>query len=89
MLLAYLLGAAGELARRVGKPEQAAHLIGGAAGAFDAIAMQIPQEEVDEHERTLEPLRETLGADRTTELVEAGRRAPLDELIAEAQELTR
>ena len=85
----YLLGAAGELAARTGQPEQAARLVGGAAGAFEAIGMQIPQEEVDEHERTLEPSRETLGAERTAELVDAGRRAPFDELIAEAQELTR
>jgi len=89
MLLAYLLGAAAELARRAAQPEQAARLIGGAAGAFEAIGMQIPQEEIDEHERTLEPLRETLGAERTAELVEVGRLAAFDELIAEAQELTR
>jgi len=89
MLLAYLLGAAGELARRAGRPEQAARLIGGAAGAFEAIAMQIPQEETAEHERTLEPLRETLGAERTAELVAEGRQAPFDELTAEARELTR
>ena len=89
MLLAYLLGAAGELARRAGRPEQAARLIGGAAGAFEAIAMQIPQEETAEHERTLEPLRETLGAERTAELVAEGRQAPFDELTAEAHELTR
>ena len=58
-------------------------------GAFEAIAMPLPQEEVDEHERTLGPLRETLGADRTAELLEAGRRSSFDDLIAEAQELTR
>jgi hypothetical protein len=89
MLLAYLLGAAGELARRAGQPQQAARLIGGAVGAFEAIAMRIPQEELDEHERTLGPLRETLGAERTAELVEVGRLAPFDKLIAEAQDLTR
>jgi tetratricopeptide (TPR) repeat protein len=89
MLLAYLLGAAGELARRAGQPQQAARLIGGAVGAFEAIAMRIPQEELDEHERTLGPLRETLGAERTAELVEIGRLASFDKLIAEAQDLTR
>ena len=88
MLLAYLLSAAAELARRGGAPEDSAGLVGAGAALFEAIGMAIPQEEIDEHERTLTPLREPLGDDAVARLVAEGREAPVDGMIERALEFT-
>jgi predicted ATPase/DNA-binding SARP family transcriptional activator len=89
MLLAYLVGAAGELARRAGELETAAVLVGSAASLFEAMGMEIPEEEIHEHERTLTPLRETLGNAAVERLLQEGRAGAADEMIARARELTR
>jgi tetratricopeptide (TPR) repeat protein len=88
MLLAYLLGASGELARRAGEPERAGRLIGAATALFEAIGMEIPAEELHEHERTLGPLRDELGEEAVLGLLEEGRRVPVDEAIADGVALT-
>jgi tetratricopeptide (TPR) repeat protein len=88
MLLAYLLGAAAELARRAGAQEESARLLGAGAALFEAIGMAMPQEEIDEHEQTLVPLREGLGDDATARLVAEGGRAQADEMIERAREFT-
>ena len=88
MLLAYLLGASGELARRSGELERAGRLIGAATALFESIGMEIPAEELHEHERTLAPLRAELGEDETARLVAEGRRLPADTAIADGVALT-
>jgi tetratricopeptide (TPR) repeat protein len=89
MLLAYLVGAAGELARRAGELETAAVLVGSATALFEAMEMEIPEEELHEHERTLAPLRESLGDEPVERLLLEGRAGAADEMIARARELTR
>jgi tetratricopeptide (TPR) repeat protein len=88
MLLAYLLAASGELARRAGEARHAARLIGAAVELFEAIGMEIPAEERGEHERTLEPLRDELGEELVARLVDEGRRLPVDAAIEDAVALT-
>jgi predicted ATPase/DNA-binding SARP family transcriptional activator len=88
LLLAYTLGAAAELAARDGRPAGAARLLGASAALFEAIAMPMPDVERDEQARTLAAIRPALG-DEAEELVAHGRSTPLDEMVAEALELTR
>jgi hypothetical protein len=88
MLLAYLLAASGELARRAREPERAGRLVGAARGLFEAIGMEIPAEERHEHERTLGPLREELGEETLERLLEEGRRPPVDQAIEDGVALT-
>ncbi|TMF83740.1 MAG: tetratricopeptide repeat protein [Chloroflexi bacterium] len=88
LLLAYGLGAAAELAARDGEPARAARLIGASRGLFEAIAMPFPDAEADEQERTLAAIRPPLGSE-CDELVTQGRIAAVDEMIADALELTR
>lgn len=87
MLIAYLLGAAAELARRAGRLDRAAVLVGAAGALFAAIGMQVPEEETEEHGRTLGAVREALDAEEIERLLDLGRCAPLDELTAEAAAL--
>jgi predicted ATPase/DNA-binding SARP family transcriptional activator len=89
MLLAYLLGASGELARRNGHPELAGRLVGAAGGLFEAIGMAIPDEEVDEHRRTLAALREELGGETVDGLVRDGRAGPVEAMLEEAAAVAR
>jgi predicted ATPase/DNA-binding SARP family transcriptional activator len=84
MLLAYLLGAAGEIARRHGDPEAGARLVGAGAGLFEAIGMAIPDEECEEHERTLAAIRGELGDEATDDCVRVGRARPVDEMVETA-----
>ena len=88
LLLAYTLGAAAELAAREGRPAGAARLIGASAALFEAISMPMPDVERDEQGRTLAAIRPVLG-DEAEELIAQGRSTPLDEMVAEALELTR
>jgi predicted ATPase/DNA-binding SARP family transcriptional activator len=88
LLLAYTLGAAAELAAREGRPAGAARLIGASAALFEAISMPMPDVEKDEQGRTLAAIRPVLG-DEAEELIAQGRSTPLDEMVAEALELTR
>ena len=73
MLLAYLLSAGGELARRAGEPDRAARLVGAATALFEAIGMEIPGEE--------------LGHEATTRLVAEGRLTAAADAIADAAAL--
>jgi hypothetical protein len=50
--------------------------------------MEIPAEELHEHERTLGPLRDELGEEAVLRLLEEGRRVPVDEAIADGVALT-
>jgi predicted ATPase/DNA-binding SARP family transcriptional activator len=89
MLTAYALGAAAELARVEGEPEQAARLVGASAAAFAAIGMPVPDEEQEDHDRTLGPVRESLGEGKVEELLAGGRAAPIEQMLAVALDLTR
>jgi predicted ATPase/DNA-binding SARP family transcriptional activator len=88
MLLAYLLGAAAEIARRDGSPETAAELVGAAAGLFDSIGMAIPDEELAEHERTLDAVRTAAGAEAAQTSVRTGRNRPVAEMLSLAADVT-
>jgi hypothetical protein len=63
-------------------------LIGASAALFEAISMPMPDVERDEQGRTLAAIRPVLG-DEAEELIAQGRSTPLDEMVAEALELTR
>jgi hypothetical protein len=82
MLIAYLLGSAGQLAGSRGDDEQAALFVGAAAALFDSIGMVIPPEEVEEHDRTLGPIRASAGAAQVAEWTE-----PPDAMVAAARAL--
>jgi len=88
LLLAYTLGAAAELAARAGEPARAARLIGASTALFDAIGMPMPDAERDEQDHTLAAIRPLLGPD-VDGLIEEGRSAPIDEIVADALQLTR
>jgi predicted ATPase/DNA-binding SARP family transcriptional activator len=89
MLLAYALGAAAEIARRGGDPERAARLAGASRGLFTTIGLALPEEEAEDQERTLGPLRESLTAGRVDALLAEGAAAPSAQLIADALALTQ
>jgi predicted ATPase/DNA-binding SARP family transcriptional activator len=88
MLIAYLLGAAGEIARRRGLHDQSGRLVGAAVGLFERIGMRVPDEEHEEHEATLAPLREKLGGDAVAALLREGAATPVESMLAQASELT-
>ena len=87
MLIAYLVGSAGQLAGARGDDEQAAVFVGAAAALFDSIGMVIPPEEVEEHDRTLGPIRASAGAAQVAEWTDRGRAAPPDAMVAAARAL--
>jgi predicted ATPase/DNA-binding SARP family transcriptional activator len=89
MLLAYALGAAAEVARRDGEPERAALLIGASRGLFASIGLPLPDEEAEDQERTLAPLRESLTAARVEALLAEGAGRPAAPMIADALTLTQ
>ena len=87
MLIAYLLGSAGDLARIRGDDEQAAAFVGAAAALFESIGMAIPPEEVEEHDRTLAPIRASAGESRVAEWAGRGGAAPLDTMVEAVRSL--
>jgi predicted ATPase/DNA-binding SARP family transcriptional activator len=89
MLLSYAVGAAAELAARAGDCETAARLIGAGVAAFQTIGMPLPAEEAVEHERTLAAIEPALGRARIAELVAEGGRAPFEEMVERALQVTR
>jgi hypothetical protein len=54
--------------------------MGAAAGLFADIGMAIPEEELAEHDKTLDPLRAELG-DALAGYVEEGRASPRDYIV--------
>jgi predicted ATPase/DNA-binding SARP family transcriptional activator len=87
MLIAYLLGAAGEVARRRSLGEPAVRLVGAARAAFERLGMPVPEDEHDEHEATLAPLRAELGGEAVAALLHAGATEPVETMVAEASRL--
>ena len=64
-------------------------LLAAAAALFESMGMPVPAEEAAEHERTLARIRETFAAQQIDDWAREGRDAPLDDMIADALELTR
>jgi tetratricopeptide (TPR) repeat protein len=87
MLIAYLLGSAGDFAAAQHDQEEAVRLIGAGAALFAAIGMPVPPEELVEHERTLGPLTAALGAEQTTLLFRQGAALPVEAAIETARKL--
>jgi tetratricopeptide (TPR) repeat protein len=87
ILIAHLLGAAGEVARRRGLGELGARLVGAAVAEFERIGMPIPDEERGEHVTTLAPLRDELGEDAVAALLQAGAAESVDAMLSQAVEL--
>jgi predicted ATPase/DNA-binding SARP family transcriptional activator len=84
MLIAYLLN---DAARLASEHEAAARLVGAAAGVFESIGMAIPPEELDEHRRTLEPVRAALDDAQVEQLLRQGREEAADSMIEAARAL--
>lgn len=87
LLLAYALGAAGEVAARDGEPARAARLVGASSAHFARLGMPLPAEEDEEHAVTLTRVQPELGDAAAAHIAEGGA-APVEDMIADALELT-
>jgi hypothetical protein len=84
-----VLGAVAELAALDGDAREAARLLGGSEAVFAEIGMRVPTDEVREQERTRAQLGELLGEETVDALVDEGRAASEEAMIAKALAATR
>jgi predicted ATPase/DNA-binding SARP family transcriptional activator len=83
-VLAHALSAAAEIAALGGEAPTAARLLGASAGMFHRVGAPIPDDELQEHERTRARLAGVLDAAELDRLVADGAAAPQEAMIDEA-----